>query len=241
MTKESEMIATAIGQPAEPGMADKDKRRTRQQRRTGVTRQKLIDAARAVFAERGLDLTTIDDITQRADVGKGTFYYHFKSKEGLIRVMMKGMLGELVGAINKRCAGIEDLPALLDRMIGAHIEFFANRWEDYVLYFQGRADLTLQEGYQGLETPFMNYLESIEELLDGVIKRRLAGTELRRIACAVAGFVSGYYSFAVIATDGDTVDDTLRSLRGALVASLARFINESVAADEKDWAGRVVW
>lgn len=235
------MIGTAIERPMKSDGNPAKAARTRQQRRTGVTRQKLIDAAKAVFAERGLDLTTIDDITERADVGKGTFYYHFKSKEGLIRLMMREMLAELVAAINKRCVGIEDLPTLLDRIIGAHIEFFANRWEDYVLYFQGRADLTLQEGYQGLETPFVNYLESIEELLDAVIKRRLADLELRRIACAVAGFVSGYYSFAVIATDNDTVDDTLRSLRGALVGSLARFINESVSSGEKDGSERVAW
>jgi len=64
-------------------MAKKSKK-TRQQLRVSRTRQKLLDAASNLFAEKGLDLTTIDDITERADVGKGTFYYHFKNKEGLI-------------------------------------------------------------------------------------------------------------------------------------------------------------
>jgi AcrR family transcriptional regulator len=215
--------------------------RSRQQRRTGATQLKLVEAARAVFAERGLDLTTIDDITERADVGKGTFYYHFKSKEGLIREMMKGVLEELVAAMHKRCEGIDDLPTLLDSLIGAHIEFFAARWEDFVLCFQGRADLQLQEGYRGLETPFIDYLKAIEELVDGSIKRHLSDRDLRRIACAVAGFVSGYYSFAVISTQGEDVDDVLRSLRGALVAGLTRFIKEAVSAEDKDGSARIVW
>jgi AcrR family transcriptional regulator len=47
---------------------------TRRERRASATRQRLLDAARAVFAEKGLDLTSIGDITERADVGKGTFY-----------------------------------------------------------------------------------------------------------------------------------------------------------------------
>lgn len=203
------------------------KKRSRQQRRTKKTRQKLLMAAREVFAEKGLDLTRIDEITERADVGKGTFYYYFQSKEELINELIHGMLDELTAAIDEKCKGITDLTTLLDKIISVHIEFFSNRWEDFVLYFQGRADLTLQMGYEGIETPFLNYLESIESNLDQAIERRLPGPVLRRITCAVAGFISGYYSFAVISSGGEDVDETLRSLRGALVASLTRFIREA--------------
>ena len=202
-------------------------KRSRQQRRTRATRQKLLDAARAVFAEKGLDLARIDEITDRADVGKGTFYYHFKSgKEELIRHLIKGVLGELEALIDQKCSGISDLAELLDTLIGTHIEFFCNRWEDFVLYFQGRNELTLEFGYTGIETPFIDYIERIEALLASV-QYRLPKLMLRRIACAVAGFVSGYYSFAVIASQGEDIDETFRSLRGAMVASLTRFIRET--------------
>ena len=60
------------------------KKKSRQRRRTDATRRKLLEAARAVFAEKGMDLARIDEISERADVGKGTFYYHFKSKSHLI-------------------------------------------------------------------------------------------------------------------------------------------------------------
>ena len=68
------------------------------------------------------------------------------------------------------------------------------------------------------------YLEHVEALLASVQKYRLPQPVLRRIACAVAGFVSGYYSFAVIASQDEDIDQTFRSLRGAMVDSLARFI-----------------
>jgi len=200
---------------------------TRQQLRSIKTRQKLLMAAREVFAEKGMDLTTIDEITVRADVGKGTFYYHFRTKEKLINELIRGMLDELTSAIEVKCRGYSELTELLDKIIGTHIEFFSSRWEDFVLFFQGRADLTLQTGYNGIETPFLDYLESIESILDSAIKRHLPAPVLRRIACAVTGFISGYYSFAVISTEGEDVDETLRSLRGALVASLSRFIRET--------------
>lgn len=198
----------------------------------GVTRQKLLNAARAVFAERGLDLARIDEITDRADVGKGTFYHHFKSKDALILELIKGMLGELVGVIEVRCKDAKDLTSFLDSLIEAHIDFFCRRWEDFVLYFQGRSDLTLQVSYSGIEPPFLAYLERVEVLLASVLKYRLPQPVLRRLACAVAGFVSGYYSFAVIASQDEDIDKTFASLRGAMVESLARFIQEAAPSGE---------
>ena len=215
------------------------RKRGRQQRRLTATRLKLLEAGRAVFSERGLDSTRIDEITDRADVGKGTFYYHFSGKEELVNELIKTVMGELSTVIEQKCQGITELKELLDRLISAHIDFFCNRWEDFVLYFQGRTDLTLQQSYSGIETPFLEYLVSVEKLLAGVIKHRLPQPVLRRIACAVAGFVSGYYSFAVISSQDESVDETFSSLRGAIVASLARFIQEAAPAGTSNESGGV--
>ena len=67
-------------------------KKTRGELRTEATRQALLSAASELFAEKGMDLTTIDDITVRADVAKGTFYYHFKNKNRLIKELMRNML-----------------------------------------------------------------------------------------------------------------------------------------------------
>jgi AcrR family transcriptional regulator len=203
---------------------------SRQQRRVKATRKKLLNAAREVFVEKGLDLTTIDNITERADVGKGTFYYHFNEKNELIESLMHGIMKDLVQAIEQKCEGVTDLPTLLDTMVGVHIAFFENRWEDFVLYFQGRADLHLLEGYSGLEKPFLTYLERLESLIASVVNYRLPKPMLQRFGYAVAGFVSGYYSFAVIALDGKELEESFRGMRDAFVGSLTRFIQEAMAA-----------
>lgn len=205
---------------------------TRQNRKLRATRRRLLKAARELFAEKGMDLTTIDDITQRADVGKGTFYYHFADKNEIVAEQIRQVLGELVSLMEERCREAGDLTSLLESIIQTHIDFFSSRWEDFVLYYQGRADLKLKEGYSGLELPFIEYLESIEALVDAVVKQRLDKPLLRRMGCAVAGFLSGYYSFAVIASEDDDVDANLQSLRGVLVSSMARFINGALRQEE---------
>lgn len=202
---------------------------SRQQRKTGRTRAKLLAAARSVFSRKGLDLTTIDEITEQADVGRGTFYYHFSAKEDLISQLIAEMLDQLVAGVNDRCAGATSLPDLLEALIGAHVDFFSTRWEDFVLFYQGRADLQLVNSYDGIETPFLDYLNSIERLIDSVLTTPISRPAARRLACAIAGFISGYYSFAVIASEkDDDVDKSFHSLRSAFVASLVRFINEAL-------------
>ncbi len=51
----------------------------------GRTREKIVAAAMELFAKKGFDRTTVDEIVARAGVAKGTFYLYFKSKDDLIR------------------------------------------------------------------------------------------------------------------------------------------------------------
>ena len=49
-------------------------------------REKVLAAARAVFAEQGVD-AQMDDVARRADVGVGTVYRHFPTKEALLNAL----------------------------------------------------------------------------------------------------------------------------------------------------------
>ena len=60
----------------------------RHERRKRRTRQKLLDAARRVIARVGYEAVSVLDITEEADVSKGTFYLHFKDKEDLTRTLI---------------------------------------------------------------------------------------------------------------------------------------------------------
>lgn len=57
---------------------------TRRERKKLETRHALLEAARTLFRDKGYDETTIEEITERADVAKGTFFNYFPSKEALL-------------------------------------------------------------------------------------------------------------------------------------------------------------
>jgi len=76
---------------------------TRGSRSRERTRRKLIDAAHRVIALKGFDSTTIEDITNSADVGFGTFYNHFTSKEDITKALFQDRaeeIGRVVDEIN---------------------------------------------------------------------------------------------------------------------------------------------
>jgi AcrR family transcriptional regulator len=56
---------------------------------------RLIEAARRVFLERGLDRAKVEEITREAGLSKGAFYLHFESKEDAFKEILSGALAEL--------------------------------------------------------------------------------------------------------------------------------------------------
>jgi AcrR family transcriptional regulator len=56
----------------------------RMDRRRMATRDKLLKATLALVVKKGVDKTTMDDITEAADLGRRTLYYHFGSKEDCV-------------------------------------------------------------------------------------------------------------------------------------------------------------
>jgi AcrR family transcriptional regulator len=60
------------------------KRGGRRERRRLETRERIFHAALELFAERGFMETTVEDITEAADVGKGTFFNYFPTKEHVL-------------------------------------------------------------------------------------------------------------------------------------------------------------
>ena len=53
-------------------------------RRIARTHRLLQEALISLMGERGYDILTVQDIIDRADVGRSTFYAHFKDKEDLL-------------------------------------------------------------------------------------------------------------------------------------------------------------
>lgn len=72
------------------------------------TRQKIIEAMRALLQEKAASDINIEEITQRAGVAKGSFYTHFKRKEDVISVIAMGCYNMARDSAFRSSAGISE-------------------------------------------------------------------------------------------------------------------------------------
>jgi TetR/AcrR family transcriptional regulator len=64
----------------------------RKEREKESRREEILNAAQKVFFEKGLQLSTMDEIAEAAELSKGTLYLYYRSKEDLyLAVMVRGM------------------------------------------------------------------------------------------------------------------------------------------------------
>lgn len=91
--------------------------------RTSVTRQKLFDATLALMGERGPADVTVDEIAARAHVAKGSVYYNFGSKDGLIDALLRHGVGILAERLHEAEREPEPLAAV-ERLVDGALAFF---------------------------------------------------------------------------------------------------------------------
>jgi AcrR family transcriptional regulator len=79
---------------------DETERAGSRQEQAAATRRQLLDAAGAVFEERGYKATTVGAITNRANTAHGTFYLYFRNKEdAFCQVIESVIVDELAGNV----------------------------------------------------------------------------------------------------------------------------------------------
>ena len=89
------------------------------------TRDALLDAAEAVFTEHGLARATIDQITARAGVAKGTFYLYFRSKDEVVAALQERLWDQLMAAAVDTAAKLDgdDWWGVVDSFLETVVDF----------------------------------------------------------------------------------------------------------------------
>ncbi|TQM37842.1 TetR family transcriptional regulator [Pseudonocardia cypriaca] len=130
-------------------------------------RRDLLDAGLAVFVEKGVAAATLDHVTQRAGVAKGTFYLHFDSKEHLLAALQTDFEQRLVERIDARVADAgESWAARLDTWVDAALaDYPADRALHDVLFHHP----VLPGDTKGVHAE-RDLASSLTELIDGGIE-----------------------------------------------------------------------
>jgi len=145
--------------------------------RGALTLERIEEAALALFADKGVDRTTIGDIARAAKIAEGTIYRHFPSKEELIWQLFSRnyvALAEQLDSLQARRAGLR---GKLRAMVGLFCSLFEQEPDRF------RFLLLVQHGQLPRVTPGMKTPVTV---LGAVLKRAMADGEVERCDPEVA-------------------------------------------------------
>ncbi len=103
----------------------------RKERERQARQQLILDAAIQVFAKKGFHQATMDDVAQEAELGKGTLYYYFKSKEEILLKLLeentRSFFEQILHAIDSETDFIQTVRKVL--------LFYASYFTEHEMFF----------------------------------------------------------------------------------------------------------
>jgi AcrR family transcriptional regulator len=201
---------------------------TRTSRRHAQRFDSLVRSGLAVIAQRGLYETTVQHITEAADLGKGTFYTHFSSKDDLVEHLVQHGVDELIAGGRVEPPADGTTADRLAALLRTQFRVLGRRRDLVILLHQVRGLLIIEPGARRtLRQEYERYLDFLmEECRRALDQPRLSEASARDLACAVAGFIAGTVSFEMLIGRARLRPDALAGpIQAFAVGLAAQYVN----------------
>jgi AcrR family transcriptional regulator len=193
--------APAPDEAAHPGRNDAH----RDSRGGGDTRTRIQQVALELFAEQGYDKTSLREIAGRLDVTKAALYYHFESKEDIVRSLVEDYFGQIDALITWARTQPRTAPTRREIM-RRYVAIVAGGSEVFRMLQQNQAAVNSLAAAKGRGELFR---ERMSALIEQLTEPGASVEDRLRAAMALGGVSVGWMFFA------DQVDD-----RGKLCAAV---------------------
>ncbi|MHB1050350.1 MAG: TetR/AcrR family transcriptional regulator [Bacteroidota bacterium] len=143
----------------------------RKEREKEYRKESILDAAQKVFFEKGLHLSTMDEIAETAELAKGTLYLYYHSKEDLyLAVLLRGLSilrSMFIDVIKQPASVIPTMVALHD----TYTEFYRR----YPNYFRMMHFFNTPQFHKQVSEEMMRSCDTINQSLWGMVVKIMTG------------------------------------------------------------------
>lgn len=201
-----------------------------------ATRQRLLDAAERVFADKGYHGAVVDDIIKASDSSKGGFYFHFPNKQAIFLALVDALVPRLATAVDRAIAGEPDPVAQLDAALRTVLETFSrHRHLSKILLVEA---VGLGHGFDEKLMRTRGYFASmIQSHLDrAAAAGAIVALDTETVSWAWFGAINEIVVRWLVAGQPERLEDVLPALRSLLLRS----VGVSVPAPSDEMAGDAV-
>ena len=136
------------------------------------TKRKIFETSMKLFAEKGYDATSIEEITATVGVAKGTLYYHFSSKEEIFNFLVEEGVKLLQNSIDIKTNKLSNYIDKIKAIVLIHIKIVV-KYEDLITI--------LLSQFYGSEARNKHVKKNLYEYIDKIEKIVMLGIEAGQI------------------------------------------------------------
>lgn len=152
------------------------------------TKRKIFETSMKLFAEKGYDATSIEEITATVGVAKGTLYYHFSSKEEIFIFLVEEGVKLLKNSISIKTAKLTNSIDKIRAIVLIELKVLV-KYEDFMSIVLSQIWGT-GERNKVCKKYIFEYISMIEEIVkDGIEKKEIIKGDSNIIASGIFGYV----------------------------------------------------
>ncbi|MBN1223498.1 MAG: TetR/AcrR family transcriptional regulator [Candidatus Aminicenantes bacterium] len=190
-------------------------------------RSKILEAAIRVFAKKGMIRTKISDIAEAANIGKGTLYEYFRSKDEVFSSSFLFFMNKVEAILSERLSRFHTPLDKLSAVFIAWADILDGEYVDYL-------DIVLDFWAEGIRTKdkfatveLMDYYYEFRRSIDDLLKECIADKSIKPVntnvvASAIIGALDGLLLQWIMDRNVFDMREAVRTLGGIIVEGLKR-------------------
>ena len=152
------------------------------------TKRKIFETSMKLFAEKGYDATSIEEITATVGVAKGTLYYHFSNKEEIFNFLIEEGIKLLQNSVDIKTAKHNNYIDKIKSIVLIQIKIVA-KYENIITIILSQFWGTEQRNKK-CQSLVYEYIGKIEKIVqEGIEKGEIKDGDTRAIASEIYGLI----------------------------------------------------
>lgn len=196
------------------------------------TKRKIFETSMKLFAEKGYDATSIEDITATVGVAKGTLYYHFSSKEEIFNFLIEEGIKLLQNSVDIKTAKHNNYIDKIKAIVLIQIKIVV-KYEDIITIilsqFWGN-----EVRNKKCQNYVYDYIGQIEQIVQkGIEKGEIKNGDSRAIASEIYGLICSTLVYKKREKDEIDIMKLYREYENTVINGLK--ISFNVKGMEREW------
>ena len=185
------------------------------------TKRKIFETSMKLFAEKGYDATSIEDITETVGVAKGTLYYHFTSKEEIFDFLVEEGIKLLQNSVDIKIAKYSNYIDKIKAIILIQIKI-VNKYENLINIILTQL-WGKEKRNQKCQKLIYDYIDKIEDIVKiGISKGQIKGDDAKIIATEIYGLICSTLVYKMREREKFDISDMYNTFESTIIKGLKR-------------------